>query len=74
MEEPDTVHMDVKRRKRARSLTPLESSLWCLLNMETSHADIANCAGQSVEVLVALNGNQDTRLDKAEENKEAEGD
>jgi hypothetical protein len=74
MEEPHTVHMEVKRRKRARSLTPPESSLWCLLNMETSHADIANYAKGSVEDLVTLNGNRDAHLDEAEEDEETKGD
>ena len=41
IEEPATVQVEVNRMKRVVPLTVVESWLWCLLNMETSHADIA---------------------------------
>lgn len=70
-EEPVTVHMEVNRRKRVLSLTAPNTWLWCLSNIETSHADIASYTKPSVRVPVVQERVHCPCLDYAEEDEKA---
>lgn len=72
-EEPVTVHMEVNRRKRVLSLTAPNTWLWCLSNIETSHADIASYTKPSVRVPVVQERVHCPCLDYAEEDEKAKG-